>query len=101
MSKGIVVDHKESNVRYAISEHNFNGAVHTKVRDLVAGETVIDSRLSARATPKRKVLTRASRWHSFRLRLTSEMKAMRKNIRSHPTATSRPISLLLSSMTTN
>lgn len=41
MSKGIVVDHKESGVRYAISEHNFNEKVHTRVRDLKPGETVL------------------------------------------------------------
>jgi len=48
MSKGIVVDHKESHVRFAISERNFNEKLHTKVRDLKAGETVIGF------TPKRK-----------------------------------------------
>jgi len=41
MSRGIVVDHKESGVRYAVSEHNFNAEVHTKVRELKPGETVI------------------------------------------------------------
>lgn len=40
MSNGIVVDHKESGVRYAISERNFNPKVHKKVRDLNPGETV-------------------------------------------------------------
>ena len=40
MSQGIVVDHKESGVRYAISQANFNPKVHTKVRDLKPGETV-------------------------------------------------------------
>lgn len=40
MSKGIVVDHKESGVRYAVSEKNFNEKVHKKVRDLKPGETV-------------------------------------------------------------
>lgn len=28
MSKGIVVDHKESHVRFAISERNFNEAAY-------------------------------------------------------------------------
>ena len=41
MSQGIVVDHKESGVRYAISQANFNSKVHTKVRDLKPGETVL------------------------------------------------------------
>lgn len=41
MSKGIIVDHKESGVRYAVSEHNFNDKVHKKVRDLKPGESVL------------------------------------------------------------
>ena len=41
MANGIVVDHKESGVRYAISERNFNHKVHTKIRDLKPGETVL------------------------------------------------------------
>lgn len=40
MSKGIVVDHREARVRYAISESNFNEEVHKKIRDLKPGETV-------------------------------------------------------------
>jgi len=40
MSKGIVVDHKDSGVRYAISLHNFNEKIHTFVRDLLPHETV-------------------------------------------------------------
>jgi len=40
--KGIVVDHKESGVRYAISESNFREATHDYVRDLKPGETVIN-----------------------------------------------------------
>lgn len=39
MSKGIVVDHKELGVRYAISEHNLNDQVEY-VRDLKPGESV-------------------------------------------------------------
>jgi hypothetical protein len=38
---GIVVDHKESGVRYAISEKNFDPKAHKKVRNLKAGETVL------------------------------------------------------------
>ncbi|QCW22283.1 hypothetical protein SEA_CHEPLI_14 [Microbacterium phage Chepli] len=37
---GIVVEHKESGVRFAISDKNYNEKVHRKVRDLRAGETV-------------------------------------------------------------
>lgn len=40
MSNGIVVDHRESHVRYAISESNFNEKLHKKVRDLKPGESV-------------------------------------------------------------
>lgn len=39
-SHGIVVDHKETGVRYAISDKNYNEKVHRKVRDLKPGETV-------------------------------------------------------------
>jgi len=38
---GIIVEHKESGVRFAISERNFNDKVHKKVRDLKPGETVV------------------------------------------------------------
>ena len=48
MTSGIVVDHKESGVRYAISEVNFNSKVHTKVRDLKPGETVLGFRPRAK-----------------------------------------------------
>jgi hypothetical protein len=41
VAKGIVVEHKESGVRYAISEKNFNGKLQKKVRDLHPGETII------------------------------------------------------------
>jgi hypothetical protein len=57
MSRGIVVDHKESGVRYAISEKNFNGKVHTKVRALNPGETVLGFQ------PKRKPETPAKATH--------------------------------------
>lgn len=39
-SHGIVVDHKESGVRYAVSDSNYDARIHTKVRDLKPGETV-------------------------------------------------------------
>lgn len=41
---GVVVDHKESKARYAVSLHNFNPKVHTKVRDLRPGESVLSFR---------------------------------------------------------
>jgi hypothetical protein len=41
MSKGIVVDHKESGVRYAISEENIDEATEEYVRDLKPGETIL------------------------------------------------------------
>lgn len=37
---GYVVDHKTSEVRYAVSTQNFNPKVHAKVRDLEQHETV-------------------------------------------------------------
>lgn len=37
---GIVVDHKESGMRFAISDRNYNPKVHRKVRDLKPGESV-------------------------------------------------------------
>ena len=47
---GIVVDHKETGVRYAVSDHNFNQKVHRKVRDLKPGESVQGYRLKLRET---------------------------------------------------
>lgn len=41
MSKGIVVEHKESGVRYAISEENQDKNTERKVRDLKPGETIL------------------------------------------------------------
>lgn len=38
---GVVVEHKRSGIRYAVSGGNFNPKVHTKVRDLKPGETVL------------------------------------------------------------
>lgn len=37
---GIVVEHKESGSRFAISDRNYNPDVHRKVRDLKPGESV-------------------------------------------------------------
>jgi hypothetical protein len=37
---GIVVDHVESNIRFAISDANYDVKVHRKVRDLEPGESV-------------------------------------------------------------
>lgn len=41
MSRGIVVDHKESGVRYAVSESNFDKNTEEFVRELGVGETVL------------------------------------------------------------
>ncbi|QKN87714.1 hypothetical protein IXEL_13 [Microbacterium phage Ixel] len=37
---GIVVEHKETGIHYAVSDRNYNEKVHRKVRDLGPGETV-------------------------------------------------------------
>lgn len=37
---GIVVEHKENGIHYAVSDRNYNEKVHRKVRDLKPGETV-------------------------------------------------------------
>lgn len=37
---GIVVEHKESGIRYAVSDRNYNDKIHRKVRDLRPGESV-------------------------------------------------------------
>lgn len=47
-SHGIVVDHKESNVRYAISDSTYDSRIHTKVRDLRPGETIFGFKPLAR-----------------------------------------------------
>ncbi len=44
MTHGIVVQHKETKVRYAVSEANYNEKVHTKVRDLKPSESVLGYR---------------------------------------------------------
>lgn len=41
---GIVVDHVETGVRYAVSDDNYNVKIHRKVRDLAPGESVHDYR---------------------------------------------------------
>lgn len=51
---GIVVDHKESGTRYAVSDKNYNPDIHRKVRDLRPGETVVGYR------PRRKGALQAS-----------------------------------------
>lgn len=38
---GIVVEHKESGVRYASLDGNFDPKVETKIRDLRSGESVL------------------------------------------------------------
>ncbi|AZV01720.1 hypothetical protein HOV00_gp13 [Microbacterium phage Schubert] len=40
-SHGIVVEHKETGIHYAVSDANYNEAIHRKVRDLKPGETVL------------------------------------------------------------
>ena len=47
---GVVVDHKETGIRYAISEKNFNPDIHKRVRDLKPGETVLSFQPVARKT---------------------------------------------------
>ena len=39
--RGIVVDHKENGVRYAVSPRNYNPDIHILVRELRPGETVL------------------------------------------------------------
>lgn len=51
MSNGIVVEGKESGVRYALREENFNPETETKVRDLKPGETILGYQ-PKQATPK-------------------------------------------------
>lgn len=41
MSNGIVVQHKDSNVRYAVSRENHDEATEVFVRDLKPGETTL------------------------------------------------------------
>lgn len=38
---GIVVEHNETGVRYAVSEHNYNPDVHKRIRALKPGETTL------------------------------------------------------------
>lgn len=55
MSDGKVVDHKETGIRYAIPEANFNDELHEYVRDLKPGETVLGFQ------PRSKPTTKAAR----------------------------------------
>jgi hypothetical protein len=36
---GMIVDHKEHGIRYAVSERNYNPEIHEFVRDMLPGET--------------------------------------------------------------
>lgn len=61
MSHGIVVEHNETGTWYAVSTRNYCPTVHTKVRDLLPGETVIGYRpkrrepvVETKARPKRR-----------------------------------------------
>jgi hypothetical protein len=38
---GIVVEHKETDIRFAVSDRNYDSKVHRKVRDLRPGESVL------------------------------------------------------------
>lgn len=38
---GIVVEHKESGVRYAVPDENYNSDIHRKIRDLKPHESVL------------------------------------------------------------
>ena len=38
---GIVVEHKESGVRYAVLEEHYDTKLHKRIRDLKPGETVL------------------------------------------------------------
>ena len=40
-SRGIVVEHKNTGIHYAVSTANFNPKVHRKVRELTAHESVL------------------------------------------------------------
>lgn len=51
MSNGIVVEGKESGVRYALREENFDPETEIKVRDLKPGETILGYQ-PKQATPK-------------------------------------------------
>lgn len=37
---GIVVEHKDNDIRFAVSDKNYNPKVHRKIRDLRPGESV-------------------------------------------------------------
>lgn len=48
--RGYVVDDKRSGLRYAVSPRNYNSKVHTKVRELGPGETVLAFPVKTRVT---------------------------------------------------
>lgn len=52
---GFVVEHKVTELRYAVSDHNFNPQVHEFVRDLLPGETVYGFQPKPKPKPKRGV----------------------------------------------
>lgn len=52
MSDGKVVDHKETGIRYAIPEANFDDSVHDFVRDLKFGESVLAYQPRVKPTTK-------------------------------------------------
>ena len=54
MANGIVVDHKETGIRYAIFQTSFVDELHEFVRDLKPGESVYDfaPKAKPKATPK-------------------------------------------------
>ncbi|AVJ51003.1 hypothetical protein PBI_PAJAZA_12 [Microbacterium phage Pajaza] len=60
---GIVVEHKDNGMRFALSEKNFNPKVHKKVRDLKPGETVLGyrpRRMNRKDTPATPTTTEGS-----------------------------------------
>lgn len=50
-SHGIVVEHKESGVRYATTDANYNSNIHRKVRDLKADESIYSYQPKQGPTP--------------------------------------------------
>lgn len=58
MSKGIVVQHKETGNRYAVSEENFNPKTEDKIRVLKRGESVRS--FVSRPQPKKSESTKTS-----------------------------------------
>lgn len=54
MANGIVVDHKETGIRYAILQASFVDELHEFVRDLQPGESVYDFAPKPKAKAKAK-----------------------------------------------